>query len=84
MTTLTPERLRELVFGAIESEVGVDADRVVLSASLVDDLGADSLDLVELMMELEEEFGIEIPDEDVDGWRTAGDVLAYVRQRLAK
>ena len=62
----------------IMEELGVDADKVTPEASFVDDLGADSLDTVELVMALEEEFEIDIPDEDAEAMRTVGDAIAYI------
>lgn len=62
----------------IMDELGVDPEKVTDGASFVDDLGADSLDTVELVMAFEEEFDIEIPDEDAEKMRTVADVVAYV------
>ena len=64
----------------IMEELGVEADKVTPEASFVDDLGADSLDTVELVMALEEEFEIDIPDEDTEALRTVGDAIAYIRK----
>lgn len=64
----------------IVEELGVEADKVTPEASFVDDLGADSLDTVELVMALEEEFEIDIPDEDAEAMRTVGDAIAYIRK----
>ena len=64
----------------IVEELGVEADKVTPEASFVDDLGADSLDTVELVMALEEEFEIDIPDEDAEAMRTVGDAMAYIRK----
>lgn len=71
------ERLRKL----IAEQLGVDESRVVQSASFADDLEADSLDLVELIMSLEEEFGVEIPDEDAEKIATVGDAMQYLQDR---
>lgn len=68
----------EKVRNIIVEQLGVSADEVVLTASFVDDLGADSLDLVELVMVLEEEFGYEIPDEDAEKIQTVQDAVNYV------
>ena len=65
----------------IAEKLGVDLDEVVPSASFVDDLGADSLDLVELIMSMEEEFDIDIPDEDAEKILTVQDAIEYTRQR---
>jgi acyl carrier protein len=62
----------------IINELGVDADKVTDEASFVEDLGADSLDTVELVMAFEEEFGIDIPDEDAEQMRTVGDAVTYI------
>jgi len=65
----------------IVDELGVEADKVSTDASFVDDLGADSLDTVELIMAFEEEFEIDIPDEDAEQMRTVGDAVAYIEER---
>jgi acyl carrier protein len=62
----------------IIEELGVDTEKVTDQASFVDDLGADSLDTVELVMAFEEEFDLEIPDEDAEKMRTVADVVSYV------
>ncbi|MSR76916.1 MAG: acyl carrier protein [Candidatus Omnitrophica bacterium] len=67
----------------IVEQLGVKAEEVVAEASFVDDLGADSLDTVELVMALEEEFGIEIPDEDAEKIQTVGDAIRYINQKSA-
>ena len=73
----TPEaRVREIIV----EELGVEADKVTSNASFVDDLGADSLDTVELVMAFEEEFGIDIPDEDAEQMRTVGDAISYIEK----
>jgi len=64
----------------VSEQLGVDEGEVTPSASFVDDLGADSLDVVELVMAFEEAFDIEIPDEDAQKIRTVGDALTYVEQ----
>ncbi len=62
----------------IVDQLSVDKDKVVTGASFVDDLGADSLDLVELIMAMEEEFDVEIPDEDAEKIATVQDAIDYV------
>ena len=71
----TFERLKELVVELLE----VDEAKVVLEASFVDDFGADSLDLIEMMTAVEEAFGIEIPDEDAGKLQTVQDAVDYVK-----
>ena len=65
----------------IVEQLGVKPEEVVPEASFVDDLGADSLDTVELVMALEEEFGIEIPDEDAEKIQTVGDAVRYIDEK---
>lgn len=64
----------------IIEQLGANADEVVPAASFVDDLGADSLDTVELVMALEEEFGVEIPDEDAENIKTVKDAIDYINK----
>ena len=59
-------------------QLGVEEEKVTMEASIVDDLGADSLDLVDLVMSLEEEFDVEIPDEQVENIKTVGDIVKYI------
>lgn len=63
----------------IVEQLGVDSGRVKTEASFIDDLGADSLDIVELVMAMEEEFDLEIPDEAAEKLRTVGDVVVYLQ-----
>lgn len=65
----------------IVEQLGVKPEEVTPEASFVDDLGADSLDTVELVMALEEEFGIEIPDEDAEKIQTVGDAIKYIDEK---
>ena len=66
----------------IVQQLGVDADKVTVEASFVDDLGADSLDVVELVMAFEEEFGVEIPDEAAEKISTVKDAVDYLKQNM--
>ena len=68
----------------IVEQLGVKPEEVVPEASFVDDLGADSLDTVELVMALEEEFGIEIPDEDAEKIQTVGDAIRYIEEKAGQ
>jgi len=74
--------IEEKVRNIIVEQLGVSVDEVVPEASFVDDLGADSLDLVELVMVLEEEFGKEIPDEDAEKIQTVQDAITYIKDHL--
>lgn len=69
------------VIKIIEEQLGVDPDRVKPEASFIDDLGADSLDIVELVMAMEEEFDIEIPDEEAEKLKTVSDVVSYLQTK---
>ena len=66
----------------IVNELGVEPEKVTGEASFVEDLGADSLDTVELVMAFEEEFGIDIPDEDAEQMRTVGDAIKYLQAHM--
>ena len=76
--------IEERVKDVIVAQLGVDAAEVKPESSFIDDLGADSLDTVELVMALEEEFGVEIPDEDAEKVRTVGDTISYIKGKSAK
>ncbi len=76
------EAMHAKVKQIIVDQLGVDANEVTEAASFVDDLGADSLDTVELVMAFEEEFDVEIPDEDAEKLQTVGQALAYLREKL--
>ncbi|WP_422445892.1 acyl carrier protein [Thermoanaerobacterium sp. DL9XJH110] len=67
----------------IADQLGIDEDDVVPEASFIDDLGADSLDIVELIMAFEEEFDLEIPDEDAEKIKTVQDVIDYIKNHTA-
>ena len=67
----------------IEKELGVEREKLTDSASFIEDLGADSLDIVELVMEFEKEFNIDIPDEDAEKLRTVGDAIGYLNNKVA-
>ena len=70
------ERIQEL----ISEQLGISADDITLESSFVDDLGADSLDIVELLMAFSDEFDIEISDEEAESIETVGDVLEYLKE----
>ncbi|MBU3180393.1 acyl carrier protein [Clostridium psychrophilum] len=71
------EKIRE----CIASQLGIDEEEIKMESSFVNDLGADSLDIVELIMALEEKYDIEIPDEEVEKIVTVGDIVEYVKAR---
>jgi acyl carrier protein len=73
------DKIREIIV----EQLGVSAEEVVPEASFIDDLGADSLDIVELVMAIEEEFGLEIPDEDAERMQNISDAISYVEERTA-
>jgi acyl carrier protein len=79
VTTFSEDRVKEI----IASELEVDAKQIVPEAKFIEDLGADSLDIVELVMALEEEFGLDIPDEDADKLKTVGDAMNYLKSHAA-
>jgi acyl carrier protein len=74
----------ERVQAIIVEQLGVDEKEVTESASFIDDLGADSLDTVELVMAFEEEFDLEIPDEDAEEIMTVRDAITYIEEKLSK
>ena len=68
----------------IVEQLGVDPEKVKAEASFIDDLGADSLDIVELVMAMEEEFDLEIPDEDAEKMTSVGEAVRYVEEKASK
>jgi len=70
------EKIKEI----ISDQLGIDAEEIKMESSFVDDLGADSLDIVELIMALETEFDLEIPDEDAEKISIVGDVVNYIKK----
>ncbi len=71
----------EKIRACIASQLSIDEEEIKMESSFMDNLGADSLDIVELIMALEEEYDIEIPDEDVEKITTVGDVVEYIKAR---
>jgi len=74
------DRVKEIIV----EQLGVNPDQVTPEAKFIEDLGADSLDTVELVMAFEEEFGAEIPDEDAEKLQSVGDVIKYIEERGEK
>ena len=79
MAAFNEDRVKEI----IAKELEVDAKQPAPEAKFIEDLGADSLDIVELVMALEEEFGLDIPDEDADKLKTVGDALKYLQEHAS-
>jgi len=79
---MNTEEVFEKVKGIIVEQLGVAETSVTMEASFIDDLGADSLDIVELVMALEEEFDMEIPDSDAEKVVTVGDVVDYIKDSI--
>ena len=77
MTANVEDKVKEIIV----KQLGVELDRAVPTAKFIDDLGADSLDTVELVMAFEEEFGLDIPDQDAENIRTVGDAIEYLKAR---
>ena len=73
----TADRVKKIVV----EHLSVDAEKVVDAASFIEDLGADSLDIVELVMQMEEEFDLDIPDEDAEKMKTVADVVKYIASK---
>ena len=71
-----------MLFRSIFEQLGVGEDEVTPEASFIDDLGADSLDLVELIMAMDEEFGLEISDEEAEKIQTVQDVISYINEHI--
>ncbi|MDR2655023.1 MAG: acyl carrier protein [Oscillospiraceae bacterium] len=72
------EKVRQVVCDQLDLE----EDQVILESSVIDDLGADSLDIVDLIMSLEEEFDVEIPEEEVDNIKTVGDIVKFIENKI--
>ena len=73
------EKIKEI----LAEQLDVDAEEMATDTKIADDLGADSLDVVELLMAIEEEFGVEIPDEEIENLKTIGDVAEYIQNNMA-
>ncbi len=80
---MDPNEMKSKVIDIISNQLGVEKEVITPEASVVDDLGADSLDVVELVMALEESFDLEIPDEDAEKIRTVQDIFAYLSSHMA-
>jgi acyl carrier protein len=80
---MAADSIDKRVKNIIIEQLGVEEDEVTPDASFIDDLGADSLDTVELVMAFEEEFGIEIPDEEAEKIKSVGDAIRYINEHTA-
>ena len=72
------EKIRDIIC----TQLDVEAEKVTMEAGVTDNLGADSLDLVELVMSIEEEFDIEVPDSEIEGLKTVGDIVRYIEANV--
>ncbi|MCI8501500.1 MAG: acyl carrier protein [Oscillospiraceae bacterium] len=72
----------EKVKGILADQLDVEEEKVTMEASITEDLGADSLDVVDLVMSLEEEFDVEIPDDQVENIKTVGDIVKYIEEKV--
>jgi acyl carrier protein len=81
---MSEKSISEKVKDIIVEQLGVNPEQVTETASFIEDLGADSLDTVELVMAFEEEFGVEVPDEDAEKLQTVGNVVDYIEKKAAK
>jgi acyl carrier protein len=79
MAAFNEDRVKEI----IAKELEVDVKQLTSEAKVIEDLGAESLDIVELVMALEEEFGLDIPDEDADKLKTVGDAMKYLQEHAS-
>ena len=81
---MADQSIEENVKDIIVEQLGVNPEQVTPTASFIEDLGADSLDTVELVMAFEEEFSVEVPDEDAEKLQTVGDVVKCIEEKCAK
>ncbi len=81
---MSEKSIEEKVKDIIVEQLGVTPEQVTPAASFIEDLGADSLDTVELVMAFEEEFNVEVPDEDAEKLQTVGNVIEYIEKKSAK
>ena len=76
----TFERIREL----LAEQLDIDEDKITMDSDILEDFEADSLDVVDMVMTLEDEFGVEVPDEQIENFHTVGDVVRYVEENSCK
>ncbi len=81
---MSEKSIEEKVKDIIVEQLGVNPEQVTPNAKFIEDLGADSLDTVELVMAFEEEFSVDVPDEDAESLQSVGDVIKYIEEKSAK
>ena len=79
---MSEQSVEERVINIVCEQLGTSRDKITQETSFINDLGADSLDTVELVMEFEDEFGINIPDEDAEKIQTVGDAVSYIKEKM--
>ena len=79
---MSEQSVEERVINIVCEQLGTIRDKITQETSFINDLGADSLDTVELVMEFEDEFGINIPDEDAEKIQTVGDAVSYIKEKM--
>jgi len=79
---MSTDSILESVQNILVDQLGVDADNITMESNFIDDLNADSLDIVELVMAMEQEFGISIPDEEAERIKTVGDAVGFIKASL--
>ncbi|MGI6327289.1 MAG: acyl carrier protein [Saccharofermentanales bacterium] len=79
---MTTDSIFESVQDILVEQLGVDADIITIESNFIDDLNADSLDIVELVMAMEQEFGISIPDEEAERIKTVGDAVSFIKANV--
>lgn len=79
---MSTDNVFETVRDILVDQLGIDADEITMDSNFIEDLNADSLDIVELVMAMEQEFGISIPDEEAEQIRTVGDAVDYIRNNV--
>ena len=79
---MSTETILETVQSILVDQLGVDPDQVSMESNFIDDLNADSLDIVELVMAMEQEFGISIPDEEAERIKTVGDAVNFIKDNI--
>ncbi|MBQ4094968.1 MAG: acyl carrier protein [Oscillospiraceae bacterium] len=74
----------DLVKSIIADQLDLDKDEITMESNIVDDLGADSLDVIDILIGFEDEFDVKIPDEEVEQFKTVGDIVKYIEERTAE